>query len=233
LLTYPPWQPFVNGQFDVFEWHPFFQSCVCYFLDHAQYNGPVQALAAHVNIQLPFQRAHRPVLSSRSANSPSAAGGATLSNKPLTSPGGGGVYPNATLLPYIRRLVATGYDFPSVLHSFFGDDWEKGVGPLHETERRNYLFAAKSDTWLTVKTAYDMGDDQMVPFLRPLQNVSEKEIVAAEATWSEWLAMQDWMLGPRAPGHAGIGRNGNGNGNGNGTAQGYSGKGRKVKKEED
>jgi hypothetical protein len=30
--------------------------------------------------------------------------------------------------------------------------------------------------------------------------VDEKEIVGAETTWSEWLAMQDWMLGPRAPG---------------------------------
>ncbi|KAK0613446.1 hypothetical protein B0T14DRAFT_279370 [Immersiella caudata] len=226
-------QPFSNDQFDIFEWHPFFQSCVVYFLDHAQYNGPVQALAAHVNIQLPFQRALRPVLSSRSATSPSPAGSAIFppnlsnpSNKPHTSQSLSptyGYYPNATLLPYIRRLVATGYDHPSVLHSFFGDDWEKGVGPLHETERRNYLFAAKSDTWLTVKQAYDMGDDQMVPFLKPLQQVSEKEICAAEGCWSEWLAMQDWMLGPRAPGG---GRNGNGNG-------GYAGKGRRVKKEED
>jgi hypothetical protein len=142
-----------------------------------------------------------------------------------------GYYPNATLVPYIRRLVATGYDHPSVLHSFFGDDWQKGVGPLHETERRNYLFAAKSDTWLTVKAAYDMGDDQMVPFLKPLQHVSEKEICAAEGCWSEWLAMQDWMLGPRAPGGSGSNNNAGGrNGNGNG---GYAGKGRRVKKEED
>ena len=200
---------------------------MCYFLDHAQYNGPVQALAAHLNIQLPFQRAHRPVLSSRSTISHSVAGAsvsAVSNNKPqsvLTS-AAGGVYPNATLLPYIRRLVATGYDFPSVLHSFFGDDWEKGVGPLHETERRNYLFATKSDTWLGVKTAYDMDDDQTVPFLRPLQNVQEKEIVAAEANWSEWLAMQDWMLGPRAPGrNAHVDRNG------------YAAKGARIKKEDD
>lgn len=44
-----------------------------------------------------------------------------------------------------------------------------------------------------------MGDGQLVPYLRPLQNVTEKEIQAAEAGWSDWLAMQDWMLGPRAP----------------------------------
>ena len=32
---------------------------VRYFLEHAQYNGPVQALAAFINIQLPFQRAQK------------------------------------------------------------------------------------------------------------------------------------------------------------------------------
>lgn len=61
------------------------------------------------------------------------------------------------------------------------------------------MFAAKSDNWLRVKTSYDMDDGQMIPYLKPLQNVSEKEIVSAESNWSEWLAMQDWMLGPRAP----------------------------------
>lgn len=143
---------------------------------------------------------------------------------PLSGAAAGSVYPNATLLPYIRRLVATGYDFPAVMHGFFGDDWEAGVGPLHDQERRNYLFAAKSDNWLHVKAAYDMGEDEKIPFLRPLQNVSEKEICAAEAGWSEWLAMQDWMLGPRAPG----------GGAGNDTRMGmYGGKGAKVKKEED
>ena len=95
--------------------------------------------------------------------------------------------------------MATGFDFPAVLHGFFGDDWASGVGPVHEVERRNFLFAAKSDNWLKVKASYDMGEGQTVPFLRPLQNVSEKEIQNAELSWSEWLAMQDWMLGPRAP----------------------------------
>ncbi|KAK3359954.1 hypothetical protein B0T25DRAFT_564915 [Lasiosphaeria hispida] len=214
-------QPFLDAQFDIFEWHPKFQSCVTYFLDYAQYNDPVQALAAYLNIQLPFQKSHRPVLSSRSANSPSAAGGgfgnntATASSTPQPTVGlGGGVYPHATLLPYIRRLVATGFDFPAVLHGFFGDDWVAGIGPLHDQERRNYLFAAKSDSWLRVKAAYDMGDDETVPFLRPLQNVSEKEILGAEVGWSEWLAMQDWMLGPRAPAVDPLGGRRNGNGNG-------------------
>ncbi|KAK5657304.1 hypothetical protein OQA88_3366 [Cercophora sp. LCS_1] len=212
-------QSFLEGQFDVFEWHPYFQSCVCYFLDHAQYDGAVQALAAYLNIQLPFQKPHRPVLSSRSAGSPSPAGGGSVLSsskaQPVLSAAPQGIYPNATLVPYIRRLVATGFDVPAVLHGFFGDDWKSGVGPLHEQERRNFLFAAKSDNWLTVKAAYDMSEDQTVPFLRPLQGVSEKEIVAAEQGWSEWLAMQDWMLGPRAPGQ-GPGPNGFGKGKGAG-----------------
>lgn len=104
-----------------------------------------------------------------------------------------------SLIPYIRRLVATGHDSPGVLHGFFGDDWVGGVGSLHEIERRNYLFAAKSTSWMKVKQAYDMSPQETVPFLRPLSNVTEKEIQGAESTWSEWLAMQDWMLGPRAP----------------------------------
>lgn len=102
-------------------------------------------------------------------------------------------------MPYIRRLVVTGFDSDAVLHGFFGDDWMQGIGPIHETERRNYLFAAKSDTWVRVKAQYDMEDGQTVPFMRPLQNVTEDEIQGAESYWSEWLAMQDWMLGPRAP----------------------------------
>ncbi|KAK8120387.1 hypothetical protein PG999_004507 [Apiospora kogelbergensis] len=104
-----------------------------------------------------------------------------------------------TLNPYIRRLVATGFDFPAVLHGFFGDSWALGIGPMHEVERRNYLFAAKSASWLDVKSHYGMGEEQ-IPFLRPLQNVTEKEIVSAESNWSEWLAMQDWMVGPRSLG---------------------------------
>lgn len=111
---------------------------------------------------------------------------------------------HTSVLPYVRRLVATGFDQTAIMHGFFGDDWVEGVGPLHEVERRNFLFAAKSDTWLRVKTSYDMADGQSVPFLRPLQQVSEREIISAEANWSEWLAMQDWMLGPRAP--PGVGR---------------------------
>lgn len=207
-------QPFADAQFDIFEWHPYFQSCLRYFLDHAQYEGPIQALAAFVNIQLPFQRSTNPVLSSR-ANSPSGGGpglaagfGAQGSSgraagvgPGMAGPGGagllGGFPSHISLLPYIRRLVATGFDFPAVLHGFFGDDWQRGIGQFHEQERRNYLFATKSNSWLDVKAAYDMGAEETIPFLKPLQNTTEKEIQAAEAAWSEWLAMQDWMVGPR------------------------------------
>lgn len=93
----------------------------------------------------------------------------------------------------------TGQDSPGVLHGFFGDDWAKGIGSIHAIERRNYLFAAKSTSWMKVKQAYDMSPDENCPFLIPLKETTEEEIQAAEATWSEWLAMQDWMLGPRSP----------------------------------
>ncbi|KAL8644349.1 MAG: hypothetical protein Q9210_007299, partial [Variospora velana] len=108
-------------------------------------------------------------------------------------------YTSISLVPYLRRLVVTGLDFPGVLHGFFGDDWASGVGPLHEQERRNYLFAAKSGGWASVKKDYDMGPAETVPFMRPLQGAVGQEIEAAEKTWSEWLAMEDWMVGPRAP----------------------------------
>lgn len=214
----------MDSQFDIFEWHGQFQSCVRYFLDHAQHTGPVQAVAAFLNIQLPYQQSP-PISSSVKSGTPPAnysfrpmqpsgfpgmagpgpASMGSSSKTPASFLGGEAQQQqqqqqvSVTLTPYIRRLVATGFDIPGVLHGFFGDDWVEGVGPLHEAERRNYLFAAKSDNWAKVKASYDMDGNQMVPFLKPLQNVTEKEIVGAEASWSEWLAMQDWMLGPRAP----------------------------------
>ncbi|KAJ2897489.1 hypothetical protein MKZ38_004656 [Zalerion maritima] len=207
------------ADFDMLEWHPQFQSCVRYFVDEAQYTGPVQALAAFINIQLPFQKTPTPILASNQQTSPPLQAAAVAAAPPRrggpapAAPGpasylgprqaAAGTYPFVTLTPYIRRLVATGFDFPRILHGFFGNDWEEGIGPLHDAERRNYLFASKSDTWLTVKSHYDMEAEQMVPFLRPLQGASEREIVMVEGMWSEWLAMQDWMLGPRAPGGEG------------------------------
>ncbi|KAF8858612.1 hypothetical protein BDZ45DRAFT_673884 [Acephala macrosclerotiorum] len=189
-------------QFEILEWYPQFLSCHRYFLDHAQHSGPVQALAAFVNIQLPFQKNSNPIISS-TASSPRSGGGVDIPH--LRQPNPFAQSHNAThaqgvsLIPYLRRLVATGHDTPGVLHGFFGDDWVVGIGSLHEIERRNYLFAAKSTSWLKVKQAYDMSPDETIPYLSPLKDASEKEIQMAEAEWSRWLAMQDWMLGPRTP----------------------------------
>ncbi len=198
-----------SPQFEILDWYPQFQSCLKYFLDHAQHSGPVQALAAFINIQLPFQRKSSPVLSSNTSSPRSAGPDIThlrqpnpfAQNLPSSQAQVQAQAPaqSVSLLPYIRRLVVTGHDTPGILHGFFGDDWETGIGQLHEIERRNYMFAAKSTNWLKVKQAYDMGPDETVPFLSPLKDASEKEIQMAETTWSEWLAMQDWMLGPRSP----------------------------------
>ncbi len=189
--------------FDVLEWYPHFQSCHRYFLDHAQHSGPVQALAAFMNIQLPCQKQTNPVLHSPSSSPRSA--GLDVGGPPLRQPSPYGPTPNAaypqavSLIPYIRRLIATGNDTHGVLHGFFGDDWVAGIGKLHEMERRNYLFAAKSTNWLQVKKAYDMSPEETVPFLCPLKSATLPEIQQAESEWSKWLAMQDWMLGPREP----------------------------------
>lgn len=188
-----------NTPFDILDWYPQFQSCHRYFLDHAQHQGAVQALAAFINIQLPYQK--QPAIMSSSTSSPRSTPDMPHLRQPNPfATNHGAAHPQAvSLIPYIRRLVATGHDTPAVLHGFFGNDWMEGVSSLHEVERRNYLFAAKSTSWLKVKQAYDMGPEETVPFLSSLTNASEKEIQAAESKWSEWLAMQDWMLGPRAP----------------------------------
>ncbi|PHH89376.1 hypothetical protein CDD83_6175 [Cordyceps sp. RAO-2017] len=184
-MSRPFRHPFQESQFDIFDWYPKYRSCLRFFVEHAQHTNPVQAVAASVNIKLPSQKP-----AAGPPAGPSPASGTRRPELPITS---------VALVPYVRRLVATGFDTPAVLHGFFGDDWSEGVGPIHESERRNYLFAAKSDSWLRVKANYDMEDGQSVPFLRPLQGVTEVEIVNAESSWSDWLAMQDWMLGPRAP----------------------------------
>ncbi|KAJ4145713.1 hypothetical protein LMH87_004551 [Akanthomyces muscarius] len=171
--------PFQESQFDLFDWYPKFRECQSHFVEHAQHSGPVQAVAAFVNILLPFQKAQK----NEREPSDNTESAASL----------------VALVPYIRRLVATGFDTPAVLHGFFGDDWSEGIGQIHEMERRNFLFAAKSENWVNVKSSYDIEDSQAVPFLRPLQGATEEEIQSAESSWSEWLAMQDWMLGPRAP----------------------------------
>jgi len=185
-----------HGQFDILEWYPQFQSCYRYFIDHAQHSAPVQALAAFINIQLPYQRQPHPITST-STPSPHPLGPLPELPPHLRHPSSPAHA--VSLIPYIRRLIVTGHDSPGILHGFFGDDWAQGIGSLHEVERRNYLFAAKSTSWMDVKQTYDMSPEETVPCLCPLKDATEEEIVAAEATWSEWLAMQDWMLGPRAP----------------------------------
>ncbi|KAI9880989.1 MAG: hypothetical protein M1830_009483 [Pleopsidium flavum] len=193
-----------DPRFDIFEWYPKYQSCQRYFLDHAQHSGPVQAVAAFINIHLPFQRTGNPADNSPVSHLPGLAGFSSSRNPHLrqgttaSSPSAFPTY-HISLVPYLRRLVVTGLDFPGVLHGFFGDDWAAGVGSLHEQERRNYLFAAKSGGWASVKKDYDMLPFETVPFLRPLQGPVDAEIDAAEKTWSEWLAMEDWMVGSRAP----------------------------------
>lgn len=196
--------PATSDHFDIFEWYPRYQSCQRYFLDHAQHSVPVQALSSFLNILLPFQRHPHPI--SNSDINPTLYPGQHHDHPPVPPPAAGrsssstpNLPPPVSLIPYVRRLVATGMDFPGVLHGFFGDDWRTGIGPLHEQERRNYLFTAKSAGFAAAKKAYDMSPHETVPFLRPLQGPSDAEIEAAERTWSEWLAMEDWMLGSRAP----------------------------------
>jgi hypothetical protein len=141
-------------------------------------------IAAFANIRLPSQNCHcepRPSTvhsASKHAKCPS----------PLVS---------VSPIPYIRRLVVTGLASPSVMSFFFSEQWELGVGHIVQAERQNFLLAAKSESWLSVKSHYDICEEQSVPFLVPLQYITEQEIQSAEACWSEWLAMQDWMLGPR------------------------------------
>jgi hypothetical protein len=201
-------QPPSALDFDIFSWYPQYQSCQRYFLDHAQHTEQVRTLAAFLNINLPFQM-QPPVISSKSS-SPLSTGLPMNVGIPPMRPSLGAFHSSNThandnangtvsLVAYIRRLVATGFDNPGILHGFFGNDWKAGIGPLHEVERRNYLFAAKSGSWLDVKSEYDISPHETVPFLKPLQRASEDEISMADKQWSHWMAMQDWMLGPRAP----------------------------------
>ncbi|KKA18426.1 hypothetical protein T310_7631 [Rasamsonia emersonii CBS 393.64] len=167
------------------EWFPYYQNCVRYFLDVAQHTPSAQSLAAYLNISLPCQRAYDPVLRYSEAS-------ASLESdyRSASSVRSGTV----SIIPYIRRLVVTAMDTPNVLQGLFGDDWKLGIGHLHSQERINYLFAAKSGGWLSTKSQYDILPDETVPFLRPLRDPQEEEIRAAEARWSDWLAMEDWMI---------------------------------------
>ena len=195
-----------EAHFEIFAWYPHYQRCLRYFLDHAQHTLQVQALAAFVNISLPCQK-RPPIISSKQQPqlSPTLPMGMGMlpqighPNIPYPSMNTHGPPPAISLIPYIRRLVATGFDAPNIVYGFFGDDWMEGVGSMREVERRNYLFATKSGSWLDVKAEYDLSPHETIPFLKPLQHTTEEEISSADRQWSDWLAMQDWMVGPRAP----------------------------------
>ncbi|CAG7970923.1 unnamed protein product [Penicillium salamii] len=181
-----------EDNFDIFDWYPHYQDCQHYFLNHAQHNPRVQALFAFLNISLPLQLQIGLSSSLPALSFSSVSDGTQDSKTPL-----GQLY--VSLIPYIRRLVATGMDFPGVLQGVFGESWTLGVGFLHAQERQNYLFAAKSGGWASVKHDYDIQPLQTIPFLRSIETPTDTEIETAEHSWSEWLAMEDWMIGPRSP----------------------------------
>ncbi|KAK0336928.1 hypothetical protein LTR94_006633 [Friedmanniomyces endolithicus] len=213
--TVPPMTGDAN--FDILEWHPAYQSCQRYFVDHAQHEPATQALCALINIRLPHQWLGNPVFSSKPAQPAASAPGTSNYNfNPFPRPGGSVNSPGryradqttppifVSLVPYIRRLVVTAFDKPPILHGLFGDDYVRGVLPHVDCERRNYLFAAKHGGWRTCKKQYDAGSggggiDETAPFLKPLDEAKMEELTAAEKAWSSWLAMEDWMVGPRAP----------------------------------
>ncbi|OJJ84378.1 uncharacterized protein ASPGLDRAFT_47260 [Aspergillus glaucus CBS 516.65] len=163
---------------DPTEWYPHYLICLRHFLDHAQHTLPVQSLATFINIRLPCQRSSYPVFQFTQSEISAAS---------------------VSLTPYIRRLIVTGNDTPSVLQAFFGNGWEAGIDYIWKQERMNYLFTAKSSGWASTKETYDTLPDEQTPTLRPLRNPTEEELCSADARWSEWLAMEDWMVGPRSP----------------------------------
>ncbi|PQE12133.1 ilp is an apoptosis inhibitor protein [Rutstroemia sp. NJR-2017a BVV2] len=209
--------------FNTLDWYKHFLSCQEHFLEKGQHDYAVQAIAAFINIQLPFQKQPYPVNRADQAWSrknlaerPSERrdrewdGDAAHQGHPAYQQQHGSPsrsrqgkepgYPqHVSLIPYLRRLIITSHDSDEILEYFFGVNWRKGLGALHEVERRNYMFASKSKNWLDVKTAYDISPEQSVPFLTPLREVLEVELKASDDAWSQWMAMGDWMLGPREP----------------------------------
>ncbi|TGZ80301.1 hypothetical protein EX30DRAFT_332177 [Ascodesmis nigricans] len=173
------------SHFDVMEWYPAYQQCIQFFVGHAQNLYPVQALAAFINIRLPNQRPPPPTaLNSR------------ISNASMSSDIGS--YDWVSLHPYLRRLVATGFDKPDIMAGWFGEKWQEGVGRLLEQERINYLFTAKSGGWEKTKRNYDSVSDEAIPYLQQLSRVTDRELDIADHKWSKWLAMEDWMLASRS-----------------------------------
>ncbi|WPH01015.1 Hypothetical protein R9X50_00384900 [Acrodontium crateriforme] len=215
----PVLQPITND-FDVLAWAPAYFSCQRFFLNHAQHEPATQALCALINIRLPFQWHHGPVTSftlppgsstrasftHRSMHRESSTGQPTV-HSPSAMRDGAPQSTFVSLVPYIRRLVITAFDKPGILHGFFGDDYERGIIPHVDCERRNYLFTAKRGGWIACKQQYDSGsgggDDETVPFMKPLDKATVDELAADEKAWALWLEMERWKIGPRASGDEG------------------------------
>lgn len=118
------------GQFDIFEWHPAYLSCQRFFLDHAQHETSTQAVCALVNIRLPSQWFPDPIRASKPPRSRQAAAPPTPQFTSHAQQAPAPPHENhdstlVSLVPFIRRLVVTGFDKEPVLHGFFGDDWRK------------------------------------------------------------------------------------------------------------
>ncbi|KZZ92368.1 hypothetical protein AAP_03023 [Ascosphaera apis ARSEF 7405] len=171
-----------NGRdedFDIFQWHEHYELCRHYFLDVAQWNRDIQALCALMNIRLPYQRSSWAARNAQALD-PSFVDGFSV-------------------IPYMRRLVATGMDTDSILHGFFGDFWFLGVGHIRRQERFNYFFAAKTGNWERCKAMYDMPPFETIPFLRIVQGTDQEELEQAAERWGRWMLMQDWLIGPATP----------------------------------
>jgi len=203
-----------DPNFDIIDWHPAYQSCQRYFLDHAQHEPGTQALCALINIRLPCQWLSNPVLSSTTpAQSPTHPSNSQFTFKPYPHQN---VHDKAhaqaqspafvSLIPYIRRLIITGFDKPPILHGFFGDSYKTGISPHLDCERRNYLFAAKQNGWRSCQELYASGDETP-PFMKPLEDASVDEVAAADKAWSKWEGWQ--RLGSGSP-SASSNINGNG-----------------------
>lgn len=161
------------------DWCPHsYRSCKIYFLHTGQYSASVRGLCELINIQLPYQKA-------------------TFIQRFL-----GWIIEGSqtiSLIPYLDRLICTGQDTDATLAEFFGDGWSRGISVLHKEQRQTYLKTAKSTDYASVKSVYDIGSQETVPHMVPLREATEEEIQTAERGWSEWLAMQDWEIGPRFP----------------------------------
>ncbi|KAF7955048.1 uncharacterized protein EAE97_000307 [Botrytis byssoidea] len=184
--------------FDTVNWYRHYLQCHHYFLDQAQHDFYVQAVAAFINVQLPYQKQPYPVHRASAAWSLKNLSDRQQEEEPHPPPG----YPQSvSLIPYIRRLIVTGHDDPRIMGTWFGANWVQGIGTIHELERRNYLFASKSKEWLDVKKYYDdsLAAEQSTPYMIPLPRIEEAELSSADEAWSGWMAMQDWVIGPRTP----------------------------------